>query len=304
MKILKIIACIFILPVAPAAHCAQAIDVASVHSGLNGDDRKRKLEAIQLLFAEIQATATRANSQSEAIASTRTLIEPYKQELVNAGRASDAAVRAQATLLLGYSTPTDEIRQLLTLSLTDRIPDVQYAALASVNYTNTDTPEIRKIVTGLLQQKENSSLFRDAAKIAASLPISEAIGPLMEALKNDNAYFRGYAAVALADMEVKTALPQLKQALEGVTEKFIRDSIEKAIARLESSLVASNSLPLASTAKSAELKAIAKPEPSVAKPSEASNSTEKHSEATSWLVWIAASLVALSLVWLLLKKRN
>lgn len=211
---------------------AGEINVSQIHSLLAGDDRMEKLHAIQSLFSEIQATAKRATSQSEAVTFAQTTVEPFKQDLIKAGRDTDSAVRARATLLLGYAKPTGEIASLLSELIRDSVRDVQYSALASIYSTKTDTPEVRKAIVELLRQREKSSLFRDAAKIATALQMQEATVLLLEALQSENMHFRTYAAEALADMNVQAAVPQINMALKGITENTQRQAIEKALARL------------------------------------------------------------------------
>lgn len=217
-----------------AAMSAQELEPARVHSGLTASDRKEQLAAIRILETQIQSTARNSKSQADAIIMTRQMLEPFKEELVVIGSSIDAAVRGRAALLLGYSEPTDEVRSLLTRLISDSVPDVQYASLAGILFTGTDTPELRAGVVALLRRSENSHLFRDATKVASSLRIPEAVEPLVHALGSDNTYIRADSAEALADMGIKTAIPQMRRALNGITEKSVRDVVERAITRLES----------------------------------------------------------------------
>jgi HEAT repeat protein len=82
-------------------------------------------------------------------------------------------------------------------------------------------------------KNQDSSVRRNAAETIGTLGDENAIEALIPLLKDDNRFVRQEAVWALAKIGGARALEALTQALVDEKDEFVRDSIKKAMERLQ-----------------------------------------------------------------------
>jgi hypothetical protein len=237
---MKIAATIIVLSLNMSLYGQGVLTPNEIKSGLQSSDLTEQLHVLKDLNSGVQSRASAYTQQRDKalfLASTRRYLDPFQSELTQSANADESSVRAISALLLGYTSPTDETKTVLTKLVRDAVPDVQYNALGSIYLADVDTTESRSALLDLMSQSENDNLFRASAKVAAAWQIPEAINVLNEALRNDNPYFKTYAADFLSAYGTKAAssLPELIQQLNAAKDPNLKRSLQAAIESIKGS---------------------------------------------------------------------
>jgi len=218
---------------------ADARLVEKIETDLRSPDAKVRMEALASLYAEAVRQARGTKDRGDAVAIARSLVEPFKAEILKAASDENVGLRSVGAMLLQFVHSDDQVIAALVRLAAEEDRNVRRPAIGSLAAVGQDSPDARRLVLSWLQDISNAQQFEEGAYLAREWRMKEAVPALRQGLQACDPGTKQRAAIALGAIggDAVDAIPSLQQQLGEL--KLATSAIANAIERIKKARQAS-----------------------------------------------------------------